>query len=81
MMTLIAGIVIEELVNECLGKEGHNVFIEQTQETQKNDNDSVSSAGHQKGKGDIERKDDNNTNSGEDDDDYRSLDDEFSDIY
>lgn len=28
-MTLIVGIVVEELVRECLGKEGHKVFMEE----------------------------------------------------
>ena len=38
-MLLILGIVIEELVNDCLGMDGHNVFAEQNVEQVDDDKD------------------------------------------
>jgi hypothetical protein len=71
-MMLILGIMIEELVNECLGKEGCKVFIEQDVETHNDDDESERSG--DTGNRNEELDSENNTEEEE------SLDDEFSDL-
>jgi len=76
-MLLNLGIVIEELINDCLGTEGHKVFMEQNVETHDED-ESEGTVDKRSRNGQLDLEDDDNTENREEEEE--SLDDESSEF-
>ena len=77
-LILILGILIEELVNEYIGREGHKVFIEQRLEAHGDDHDSEDSGDTRNKNVEIDTEYDDNTDDREEDEEI--IDDESSDF-
>lgn len=76
-MLLILGIVIEELINDCLGTEGHKVFMEQNVEAHDDEDESEGTLDTHTRNGQLDLEDDDNTNREEEEE---NLDDESSEF-
>jgi hypothetical protein len=77
-LMLILGILIEELVNEYIGMEGHKVFIEQSVEAHDDDDDSEDSGDTRNRNVELDTEYDDNTDDREEEEEI--LDDESSDF-
>ena len=77
-LMLILGILIEELVNEYIGMEGHKVFIEQRLEAHDDDDDSEDSDDTRNRNVELDTEYDDNTDDSEEEE--QILDDESSDF-
>ena len=78
-LMLILGILIEELVNEYIGMEGHKVFIEQSVEAHDDDDDNSEDSGDTRNRNvQLDTEYDDHTDDREDKEEV--LDDESSDF-
>jgi hypothetical protein len=77
-LMLIIGILIEELVNEYIGREGHKVFIEQRLGAHEDDHDSQDSGDTRNRNVELDTEYDDNTDDREEEEEI--LDDESSDF-
>jgi hypothetical protein len=78
-LMLILGILIEELVNEYIGMEGHKVFIEQSVEAHDDDDDDSEDSGDTRNRNvELDTEYDDNTDDREEEEEI--LDDKSSDF-